>query len=549
MKRTLTVALVALAVAAMLIPAVAQAAKPAPSAAQFFGWAPEAQLQWAGTPRDVQERSVKMQNLQHELMVGQVPAAIDRQVVVELNAAERQRIDRPSRSQGKYLVGIDRALGLDVQFGSSAANRIVGEMKAGAVDVGAVQRSQDGLTWSFAVRVPGATALRLHLTGVDLPRGAALYVYNDATKQAQAFGPYTAKGPNRNGDLFTHTVFGDQIFLQLVQPQASARVPSFRVASVGVMGQRFLLPRYTPQGTLDIKNAVVGAASSLCSFNADCIVNADCQTNNAVSDAKQAVASILFQSGGGYYICTGGLISHNGDSNVIPYFLTAHHCINKGSEASSVETYFDYTTTCNSPNCTQPYNNTGDTVGSTILATGSSSDYSLLQLSSTPTTADGVTAYLGWSATDISSSSTHLYRISHPQGAPQAYSEQTVSTSAGTCRTLPRGSFIYSRDTVGGTEGGSSGSPVVNGSGQIVGQLYGACGTNLNDVCDSANNATVDGAFAASFPNLSQWLDPQGGGGGGGGGGGSCSPKGASCSSNSDCCSGRCRGGHNKSCK
>ena len=38
---------------------------------------------------------------------------------------------------------------------------------------------------------------------------------------------------------------------------------------------------------------------------------------------------------------------------------------------------------------------------------------------------------------------------------------------------------------------------MVNGSGQIVGQLYGACGTNLNDVCDAANNATVDGAFAA----------------------------------------------------
>ena len=389
--------------------------------------------------------------------------------------------------------------------------------------------------------MPGATALRLHLTGVDLPSGAALYVYNDASHSGQAFGPYTAKGPNRNGDLYTHTVFGDDIFLQLVQPAVAARVPSFRIASVGVMGARFLAPRYTPQGVLDLKNAVVGAASTLCSFNADCIENADCTSSGAVADAKQAVASILFQSGGGYYICTGGLIAHNGDSTVIPYFLTAHHCIGSSGEASSLETYFDYTTTCNSPNCTQPYSNTGETVGATLLATGSSSDYSLVRLSSTPTSADGITAYLGWSATDISTTSTALYRISHPQGAPQAYSEQSVSASAPTCGGLPRGSFLYSRDTLGGTEGGSSGSPVVNGSGQIVGQLYGACGTNLNDVCDAVHNATVDGAFAASFSHLTQWLDP-GSGGGGGGGGGSCGARGDRCSNNGDCCSNRCRG-------
>jgi hypothetical protein len=86
--------------------------------------------------------------------------------------------------------------------------------------------------------------------------------------------------------------------------------------------------------------------------------------------------------------------------------------------------------------------------------------------------------------------------------------------SAPTCKSWPRGDRIYSRDTVGATEGGSSGSPVVNDSIQIVGQLSGACGTNLNDVCDAQNNATVDGAFAAYFDQVSPWLDqtPDGGG-------------------------------------
>jgi len=528
MKKTFSLTLImALAVAAVLIPVVAGAAKPAPSAAKFFGFAPEAQIQWVGTQRDVEVQGQAMRGLQQRLLDNQAAGTLDRQMVVHLTGAEQRRIDRPGRSQGKYFVGVGKSLGIAVD--------LAGPGRHAAAKVGSFQQlGEAGRTWTFALNVPGATALRLHITDLNLPQGAELYVYNAATRQAQAFGPYTGKGPNRNGDLYTHTVFGEQLFLQLVQGTAGP-VPSFKIDSVGVMGQRFLAPRYNPQGAFPPDAGYLAAAlSNLCSFNADCIENAACTSSSAVNDAKQAVASILFQSGGGYYICTGGLIAHNGDTNVVPYFLTAHHCIGSGNEASSVETYFDYTTTCNSPDCTQPYNNTGETVGSTLLATGSSSDYSLLQLSSTPVTADGVTAYLGWSATDISNTTTALYRISHPQGAPQAYSEQSVAPSRPTCRTLPRGDFLYSADTLGGTEGGSSGSPVVNGSGQIVGQLYGACGTNLNDVCDAANNSTVDGAFAASYPNLTQWLDP--------GGGPTCSPVGASCSNNSDCCSNKCKG-------
>jgi hypothetical protein len=104
-----------------------------------------------------------------------------------------------------------------------------------------------------------------------------------------------------------------------------------------------------------------------------------------------------------------------------------------------------------------------------------------------------------------------LYRVSHPGGAPQSYSEHRVSTTAGTCQAWPRGDRIYSKDVSGATEGGSSGSPVLNGAGQIVGQLSGACGTNVNDVCDSTSNATVDGAFANYFSAVEPFLNPGGG--------------------------------------
>ena len=59
--------------------------------------------------------------------------------------------------------------------------------------------------------------------------------------------------------------------------------------------------------------------------------------------------------------------------------------------------------------------------------------------------------------------------------------------------------------------GGSSGSPVVNSASEVIGQLYGCCGYNCGNDCDFANNWTVDGAFAETWPYVEEFLDPEGG--------------------------------------
>jgi len=518
MRRLGTAVTVFVTLAAALTSTRSQAA---PDSA--FPWDAQTQPEWVGSVQDVKANEQQMAGLQKMLANQQVDRALGREIAVKLTAAERSRIDSPGATTGKYLVGTNKAVGIEVTLDSRTRDLQAGSVK-GLPD--------GGFVWTSVFRVPGATALRAHLTGVDLPRGATLYVYNLA---GQAFGPYRSRGPNGNGDVFTNTVFGDRLLLQVKAAPGTGKVAPFRIEELGVLGQRFTAPRYNPSGAFSADDlSAIALASNLCSRNAACVVNAGCTSSSAVSAAKQAVAGMLFSSGGGQYICTGGLIADTVTTSVIPYFLTAHHCIGSSGEASSLETYFDYTTTCSSPNCTQPYNNTGDTVGATILATSTSSDYSFLRLASAPVTKDGTAAYLGWSSTAIANTNgVQLYRISHPSGSPQAYSEQRIDTGKGTCRTLPRGSFLYSTDNLGATEGGSSGSPVVNGSGQIVGQLYGACGTNLNDVCDSASNATVDGAFAATYPNVASWLSP---------GGGSCSPVGAVCTTSAQCCSNSCKG-------
>ncbi|HET9765639.1 MAG TPA: serine protease [Thermoanaerobaculia bacterium] len=504
-------------------------ALPAGAVMEPFTFDPEKLPETVGTQRDPGEHQAAMSALQKGLTARHVARGLRSEAVVAVSAAERKSIDEPSSTGGKYQVGVNKALGATVSF--AGAGNLGGRTRDLAL--GAMRGDGNGgFTWTAALRSPGATGLRAHITGLDLPEGAGLFVYN---QKGQAFGPYTGRGPLGDGEVFTNTVFGEQLLLQLEAP-GGASVPAFRVVELGVLGQRFLPPSYNPAGMFDAGNlAALGAAEkAFCSYNATCIVNAACQSSAAVNVAKDAVATMLFSSGGGQFICTGQLIADTVSTSVIPYFLTAHHCISTSGEAGSLETYFDYQTTCSSPNCTQPYNNTGETVGSTIKATGTSSDFSLLQLSSAPTTPDGVVTYLGWNTAAIANTTTQLYRVSHPKGAPQAYSEQRVDPTKPTCGTLPRGRFLYSKDNLGATEGGSSGSAVVNGAGEIVGQLYGACGTNLNNVCDANSNATVDGAFANTYPSVSAFLNP--------GGGGSCTPAGGSCSSGSQCCSGQCKG-------
>jgi hypothetical protein len=316
-----------------------------------------------------------------------------------------------------------------------------------------------------------------------------------------AFGPYGGRGPNGTGEFWTNSVAGEEIVLELHATAAGA--PRFTISALGHMTDDFAVAR-------NLAPHPEASSATPCTFNADCVVDAACTTRDgsAVSVAKSAVAHILFASGGWMYICSGGLVADRDTSTTVPYFITANHCISRDSEASSLETFFGYAaSSCQAcPDAT-----TVGTTGSSIVSTNSrTSDYTLLLLSQP---APGSAGFLGFNSDDITKTTKTLYRISHPQGAPQSYSEQVVDPNAGMCRSWPRGKWIYSRDTFGATEGGSSGSPVVNDVGQLVGQLSGACGTNVNDVCDSVKNATVDGAFAAYYTLVKPFLEATGGGG------------------------------------
>ncbi len=208
--------------------------------------------------------------------------------------------------------------------------------------------------------------------------------------------------------------------------------------------------------------------------------------------------------------CTGGLLADTDSGSQIPYFLTANHCVS--SSISNLETFFNYTTDSCNGGCPDSLVTGGtpppaSTVGGTVLATGSAQDYTLLTLDQAPPAG---AVFLGWNNAPIASSTgAQLYRISNPNFGPQAYSQHTVDGNSPQCTGWTRPNRIYSVDQTGATMGGWSGSPVVNSAGEVVGQLSGCCGFNCGNECDAANNWTVDGALAAYWSSVEQYLDPQ----------------------------------------
>lgn len=410
-----------------------------------------------------------------------------REVRVALADDEIAAIDNGDRSSTPLKIGLVKPIA-GVEIAGLAASAVAREPRRGAL--GLATRTQDGdFVWAASVQAERAGAIRLHLEDVNIPDGAELYVY---TREGEAYGPYTGQGPDGSGEFWVTTVFGPEAILQVRingRDTESLGEVSFKVTEIGVITEKYA-------------GGVLAPTAGFCG-NAGCIVDATCYS--AANSIEDAYAKMEWPSGPYLYTCTGGLLNDSNPSSS-NFFLTANHCFSSSKTAKNVTFYWRFRTTSCNGSCPS---NTGwpyKTTGASVAASNRKGDFTLVQLSAGPP-ADSV--YLAWTNAAVANTNgVLLHRVSNPKFGPQVYNEQKVDTSAGVCRGWPRGERIYSRDTLGGTDGGSSGSPVVNASDQVVGQLSGACGTNVNDPCDHAKNATVDGALAYYFATVKPFLAP-----------------------------------------
>ncbi|MBY0311704.1 MAG: serine protease [Phycisphaerales bacterium] len=206
--------------------------------------------------------------------------------------------------------------------------------------------------------------------------------------------------------------------------------------------------------------------------------------------------------GGNSFVCTGALIDENAPGYFPAFFLTADHCLSTQAVADTLNVYWFYQT----PSCNGAVPSLGSlpvTSGATLLTgspIGSGYDHTLLRLSDDARSAQTFSP-LG------TTTSTPAIGVHHPGGTYKRYAAYNFVSSGPSCGSLPLSQFYWLRWFDGRTEGGSSGSPLFNDSGQIIGQLYGTCsftGADLNS-CTPVTNVNniygrVDGSIGSMAP-------------------------------------------------
>jgi len=342
-----------------------------------------------------------------------------------------------------------------------------------------------GRVWRLGISSPGALSINLAFRYVSLPEGAKLFVYN--ASHTVSLGAFTQKHISADYTFGTELVEGDAIIVELYEP--AERVGQSSLEIFRVTHRYRSIDAFLERSFGDSDN---------------CMNNVRCPAYAGYDDQIRSVVCLV---SGGSEFCTGALINNTCNDGT-PYVLTANHCGSSGF-GSWIFRFNWESSGCSDPPSSPSSNSIS---GGTQRAANPGSDMSLVEI--TAANAETVLAgygvfYAGWDRQN--NTTNNAYGIHHPSGDIKKISfttGPTVSASYAGATCWRTGTW-----TDGVTEPGSSGSPLFNSSGQIIGQLYGGPSS-----CSQEGNATngVDyyGKLFTSWTGggsnssrLSNWLD------------------------------------------
>lgn len=355
--------------------------------------------------------------------------------------------------------------------------------------------------WRLTLKSPGALALTLYFDRFRLPAGGKLFVYNPIRTRLQ--GAFTAENNNSLSTFATSLITGDEITLEYNAPSYT-ELPELRISEVAHAYRGISFPDAPQTGF---------GASGKCQVNTACIEGIDWQKQ------KRSVVRLEVKKGSSTLWCTGSLVNNTRNDGT-PYVLTADHCgrYATASDVSKWVFYFDYQSpVCENPTSEPAYRSITGALpvahGGNAGSTGS--DFYLVRL--IPAIPDSFNVYFnGWNRETTPSPSG--VSIHHPEGDIKKISTYTAPAQAAYwpgCTALAhwRVSWAETINGHGTTEPGSSGSPLFDNQGRLVGTLTGgdsACDTNHISLPDYYGMFSYswdqNGTDSASV--LKCWLDP-----------------------------------------
>lgn len=261
-------------------------------------------------------------------------------------------------------------------------------------------------------------------------------------------------------------------------------------------------------GDADLSKAMKNSGAC----NIDAICRAGTLGQHYVT-AKNAVARMIFTSGGSTSTCTGTLLNDTDPNTVRLWFFSAHHCINTQAEANTLSTFWqNETPTCGS---NQAGPNVQMTGGADLRHSSAGTDALLLELRGNLPGGIPV-AFAGWSSQALAANA-QVVAIHHPSGDRKKVSRGVFNRVAGI--NIP-GQVIQSTWRVnwneGTTEGGSSGSGLFTGDASsfyLRGGLIGGAASCANSgQSDAAGNWDSYSRFDQVYPSIQQFLSPPAGG-------------------------------------
>jgi hypothetical protein len=293
------------------------------------------------------------------------------------------------------------------------------------------QLRAESLSAVDVIAFPGSSFVKIHLKSLELAENETLTL-SDGTRTVRTItGPYS-------GGMWLPSVTSGVAYLTL-ESKDGAGSPSYIVDEVGI-------------GLADGP-----AIESVCGI--DDRKNAVCYDSEKQT-AGDPVGRMLFSSGGSWYVCTGSLVSQSG------HFLTNNHCIEDQYGASSLEVWWRYQTdSCGGTQGTNEY----ATTGSQFLTTDASLDFTLLQLDDTsPSQKYG---YLRI-ANRPPVQGEVIWIPQHGGGSVKKFSVDSDLDGGGSAKIIDDDLEGWiSHSDIGywaDTEGGSSGSPVLDSNNKII---------------------------------------------------------------------------------